>query len=281
MKNKSNTKHRISRYILICFLFSGGLLIIFPLYICIVFALKTPLEIASSPLSIPIVPHFENFTEAIKISNYFLSFKNTIIGAGGSVLILLLCCSMAGYIISRRGNKRAYSVIYYLFLASIYLPFQSIMFPLYRMMKNANLLNTLYGLVLALAGVQAGLFIFFYVGFVKTVPRELEEAARIDGCSKLKTFWRIIFPILTPINMTIVILGTLNAWNDFAISLIMVSRKSVRTISLTLYNFVSEYFASIHLAFSVLVISVIPMVIIFIFFQKNITSGITAGSVKG
>lgn len=280
MKSSEFAKLRPGGKLKIVLLFAAGLVIIFPFYICIVYSLKSPQEIAMSPLALPTVLRFQNYVEAIRISNFFRAFRNTIAAAGGSVALLIFACSTAGYIISR-NKKPFYNIVYYIFLASIFLPFQTIMFPLYRMMRETGLLNNLLGLVLCFSGISAGLFIFYYVGFVRTVPKELEESARIDGCSKYRTFRQVVFPLLKPINMTIAILGTLNAWNDFAISLIMVQKNEVRTLSLTLYNFVGEHFSVMNLAFAKLTLSIIPVVAVYVIFQNNIAAGITSGAVKG
>lgn len=258
----------------------AALIFFSPFYISIVYSFKSPEESAQSPLSFPTKFHFENYTKAIEVSNFFHAFKNSLIVTVSAVIILVIVCSMAGYIISRKNNK-FYNIFYYLFLASIVLPFQVVMLPLYKLMKDMGLLNTLPGLILAVTGFQVGFNIFLYTGFMKTIPREMEEAAMIDGCSKFKTFWLIIFPMLKPINATIVVLSALSAWNEFPVSLIIAQKQDVRTLPLTQYFFVGQYSIDINMAFAAFTLSMIPILILYFFLQKHITKGVTAGAVKG
>ena len=258
----------------------AALIFFSPFYISIVYSFKSPEESAQSPLSFPTKFHFENYTKAIEVSNFFHAFKNSLIVTVSAVIILVIVCSMAGYIISRKNNK-FYNIFYYLFLASIVLPFQVVMLPLYKLMKDMGLLNTLPGLILAVTGFQIGFNTFLYTGFMKTIPREMEEAAMIDGCSKFKTFWLIIFPMLKPINATIVVLSALSAWNEFPVSLIIAQKPDVRTLPLTQYFFVGQYSIDINMAFAAFTLSMIPILILYFFLQKHITKGVTAGAVKG
>lgn len=274
------TKARLLKNIRILVMSIIALIFFSPFYISIVYSLKSTEESAKSPLSLPTKLHFENYTKAIEVSNFFHAFKNSLIVTVAVVIILVVVCSMAGYIISRKNNK-FYNIFYYLFLASIVLPFQVVMLPLYKLMKDMELLNTLPGLILAITGFQIGFDTFLYTGFMKTIPREMEEAAMIDGCSKFKTFWLIIFPMLKPINATIVVLSALTAWNEFGVSLIVAQKPDVRTLPLTQYFFVGQYSIDINMAFAAFTLSMIPILILYFFLQKHITKGVTAGAVKG
>lgn len=274
------TNAKLFKSIRILVMSLAALIFFSPFYISIVYSFKSPEESAQSPLSFPTKFHFENYTKAIEVSNFFHAFKNSLIVTVSAVIILVVVCSMAGYIISRKNNK-FYNIFYYLFLASIVLPFQVVMLPLYKLMKDMGLLNTLPGLILAVTGFQIGFNTFLYTGFMKTIPREMEEAAMIDGCSKFKTFWLIIFPMLKPINATIVVLSALSAWNEFPVSLIIAQKPEVRTLPLTQYFFVGQYSIDINMAFAAFTLSMIPILILYFFLQKHITKGVTAGAVKG
>lgn len=251
-----------------------------PFYVSIVYSFKNAEETARSPFSLPKILHFENYTRAIEVSNFFSALKNSIIVTIGVVVIITLFCSMAGYAIAR-GRSKIYTVLYYMFLTAIILPFQVVMFPLYQTLKQYGLLNTHTGLILAIAGFQIGFTIFLYTGFVKSIPLELEEAAKIDGCNQFQTFFKIIFPLLKPINATSVVFAAITAWNDFAISIIVVQKPEVRTLPLTQFFFVGQYSIEMNMAFAAFTLSMIPIVILFIFGQRYIVSGVTAGAVKG
>lgn len=181
----------------------------------------------------------------------------------------------------RRGNNRFYGVWQYIFLASVMLPFQTIMFPLYKNLMNLHLLNSRPAYVLVSVGFQMGFDIFLYCGFIKTVPVELEEAAAIDGCSRMGTFWRIVFPLLKPVTMTVVVLSALGIWNDYQIALVVVSKEAVRTLPVAQQSFIGQQISYLNLASAACLLSILPMFFLFLFLQKFIVQGVTAGAVKG
>jgi len=251
-----------------------------PFYLAVSYSFKTNQEIASNPLSLPKTLSFFNFAKAIEVSDYFHGFRNSIIVTVCTVFISIIVCSMAGYIIARTKN-RWYSFVSQLFVASVFIPFQIIMFPLYRMLKVTHLLNTLPSLVLVLTGMQIGLNVFLYVGYIKSIPPSLEEAAFIDGSSRFRTFWQIIFPLIKPITMTVAVLTVLGAWNDFIVSVIIAQKAVVRTLPLMQYYFIGQYNLEINLAFAFAVLTIIPIMLFYFMVQKYIVDGFTVGSVKG
>jgi raffinose/stachyose/melibiose transport system permease protein len=214
------------------------------------------------------------------MSNFFLALQNSAIATIISVFILTIVCSMAAYIIARKNNK-FYNAIYYIFIAAMIIPFQSIMTPLYMDLKAYGLIDSLYGFILAKIGFQIAFTILIVTGFVKGIPIELEEAAAIDGASQYRVFWNVVFPLMKPIIFTSVVLNALNVWNDFQISVVILQKVSVRTISLTQFYFFGENSIELGLAFAVFVLSMIPILILYLALQKYIISGITAGAIKG
>ena len=195
------------------------------------------------------------------------------------VLIIVTISSTGAYIIARKNNK-FYNAVYYLFQLIILIPFQTVMFPLYRQLYGIQALNTLWGLVLAQAGVFVGYNVFLYTGFIKGIPVSLEEAAQIDGCNRYQTFFHIVFPLLKPINMTVVVLSFLSSWNDFIISMIICQKQEKRTLPLMQYFFFGEYSSNISVAFAASLLAMIPTVLIYFLAQKYIVAGMTAGAVK-
>lgn len=258
----------------------AALLFAAPFYISVVYSLKTPAETARSPLGWPKILHFENYARAIEVSNFFRAFTNSSIVTFFCVILLVMVCSTAAWPLARR-RERVYQFIYYIFVAAIILPFQVVMFPLYSQFSRLGLLNTLPGLILAISGFQLGFNIFLFTGFIKTVPREIEEAALIDGCNKLKTFGLVVFPLLKPISLTVTVLSALAAWNDFTISLIVVQKDAVRTLPLTQYYFFGQYSIEINMAFAALTLGMIPIILFYLLLQRYIEAGVTAGAVKG
>ncbi|MDQ1232778.1 raffinose/stachyose/melibiose transport system permease protein [Paenibacillus sp. SORGH_AS306] len=277
---KEAPNRRFPKLLRIIMLYIIAILFLFPFYIAIVYSIKTPVETAQSPLAFPTHIAWSNYSDAIAASNFFLALRNSVLTTIGTVLLTITVCSMAAYMIAR-NNNRFYNFFYYLFMSSIMLPFQVLMFPLYKTWTELHLLNTIPGLIIALTGVQIGYFAFLYVGFIKTVPRELEESATLDGASRYRTFFSIIFPLLKPINSTILVLSALGAWNDFVVSMIIVQKKEASTLPLVQFQFFGEYTSEINMAFAAIILSMIPIMVFYLFAQKYIIGGVTAGAVKG
>jgi raffinose/stachyose/melibiose transport system permease protein len=206
----------------------------------------------------------------------FNTFYLTVI----SVIGIIVVSSLAGYKLAKTSGKLS-SFIFLLFTSSMLVPFQSIMLPLYKLAKVIGLSGTKTGLTVIYMALGINLAIFLYQGFSKGIPTELEEAALIDGCNQLQMFYKIIFPLLKPITATIAILDVLWIWNDFLLPLVMISDTNNYTIVLKAKMFVSEYSIDWPSILAALVCSMIPVIIFYAIFQKNIVKGIAAGAVKG
>lgn len=257
-----------------------GLLFLSPMYIMLVYAFKTRREIMMTGLAFPTRLTFENFVNAIVTTNLSRAFLNSSIAAVSMTLLTILASSMAAYIIARK-NTRFYNAVYYVFLAAIILPFQVIMLPMYRVLKTIGLMNTLAGYVLAMSSLQLGFSVFLTTGFVKGVPRELDEAAFVDGAGRFYTFVRIVFPLMKPIIMTSVVLNVLALWNDLLTAQIILQSNSLRTLTLEQFSFISQFSTDLGKAFAAFMISITPILVLYFFLQKYIISGIVAGAVKG
>jgi raffinose/stachyose/melibiose transport system permease protein len=188
---------------------------------------------------------------------------------------------MSGYAVARHYKESvAMRMLDKLYLASLMIPFQMLMIPVYKIYKTLHLLNSLPGMILMLVGTSIAYASFLYVGFVKSVPREIEESAYIDGCSEFKSFWLITFPLLKPISATVAALHVMWLWNDFNISVILLQKEEVRTITVKQFYFFGQYTADYGMAFAAAILSMIPVVICFILMQKYIVNGIAVGAVK-
>lgn len=251
-----------------------------PFYIAFVYSVKTNQEITFTGIAWPQAFHWENYSTAIEMSDFWNALKNTVITTVPTVVIITLVSVMAAYIIAR-NNTKFYNAIYYTLVGAIVIPFQAIMLPLYINLKNWHMLNQLWGFVLVKCGFLIALNILLVTGFVKSVPWELEEAAYIDGAGFLRTFLQVVFPLLKPIVFTSIILNTVYTWNDFQIALVVLQKNHVRTLPLTQFFFFGEHSIQLNLAFAAFIMSMIPLMIVYFIFQKNIVSGVMAGSVKG
>lgn len=274
-------KNKTVKYVGRAFLFLMAAIFLFPFLISILLAFKSKQETTASVLALPKTLHWENFTEAIEKANIFRSMANSIVITAFSVILVLIVASMAGYAIGRQYNKKGYRIYESILTASMMIPFQTLMIPLYKMFRSCGLLNTLQGDILLIAGINMPFAIMMYIGFVRTLPIELEEAAMLEGCTQFNIFKSIIFPLLKPITVTIAVLDALWAWNDFNASLLVLQKNEVKTIPMQQYVFFGEHSADYNMAFAAAIISMIPVVIFFIFMQKHIEDGMTAGAVKG
>ncbi len=254
---------------------------LFPFLISVLLSLKDKQETTESILALPKVIHWENFTEAMERANLWNSMKNSIIVTIVSVVIVLIVAAMAGYAIGRQYHRKLYQFYEMVLMAAMMVPFQTLMIPLYRMYRSMGLLNTLIGAIILIAGTNMPFAVMMFIGFVRTIPIELEEAAMLEGCNQFQIFYRIVFPLLKPITVTIAVLDALWAWNEFNVSLLVLQKNSVKTIPIQQYVFFGEHSADYNMAFAAAVFSMIPIVIFFILMQKHIIKGMTAGAVKG
>jgi raffinose/stachyose/melibiose transport system permease protein len=252
-----------------------------PFVISVLVAFQTPYETAQNILTIPSEIRFDNFTEAMERAGLGLAFRNSLIVTVTTVLLAILCASTAGYGIGRHYQRKEMRFYELILLASFMLPFQTIMIPVYRMYMNLGLLNTLHGAIFMIAGSHLAFCTMLYIGFVKSLPPELEEAARIEGYGDLRIFISVVFPLLKNITFTVATLVTLWTWNEFNISLIVLQRNAVRTIPIRQFVFFAEFSAQFNLAFAAAVIAMVPVVIFFIAAQGFIVKGLTDGAVKG
>lgn len=258
------------------------LLFVSPLYICFSYSFKTESEIGiGSALSLPRSFYLGNYHEVITHNRDFTSgFTNSLISTVCIVGVLTFITPMAAYVLARSRSKWAL-VAYYIFMTGILIPFQCIMFPAYQNLKGLGMIDTIPGYIIVRTGFQIGTCIMILTNFVKSVPQELEEAASIDGASIFRTFWRIVFPLMKPINVTMLVINTLNAWNDYTVAVSLLQSSKNRTLPLAQLLYTSESGVEINLAFAFFCLCMIPVLLLYLFTQKHIVSGIMSGAVKG
>jgi raffinose/stachyose/melibiose transport system permease protein len=254
---------------------------VFPFYISLVYSMKTPSDFGRNSLSLPTKLYFGNYVNVIRRNDAFLiGMLNSVLTTVPIVLMLTVFCAMAAYVLARRAGKSV-NAIYYLFLLGILIPFQCIMFPTYVNLRAAGLMNTLPGYILVRTGFQIGICLLMITDYVKTVPRELEDAARIDGAGNFQTFWKIVFPLMKPINVTVMVINAVFAWNDFYVSVTILQSTEKRTLPLAQFVYISEAGVDINTAFAFFTLCMLPILAIYLFAQKYIVNGIMSGAVKG
>ena len=272
------------------------LLYMLPFALVIINSSKPSLRIIMNPLAFPENPTqlISNIRTVLESPNvqYISSFISSLVITIISVGLIVLFTSMAGWVLVRTKTILS-SVIFMVFVGAMVIPFQVVMFPLISWFHLIEvklglfpgpfrLLQNYPGIVLAYLGFGSSLSIFLFHGFVKSVPLELEEAATIDGCTKPETFFKIIFPILTPITVTVVILNSMWIWNDFLLPLLVLgSGNNVRTLPLAVAGFVGSFVKRWDLILTSTLMAMLPIVIVFLVLQKYIIKGMVDGSVKG
>jgi raffinose/stachyose/melibiose transport system permease protein len=256
-----------------------GLVFLVPFYYLVSNSLKPFAEILSNTSALPSVLQFQNYINAYHQMNFLKVFSNSLLITVVSNIVLVFFCSMAAYMLVRT-KKKISNIIFMMFVAAMVIPFQSIIIPLVKVTGSLGMLNSVWGLVIMYLGFGSGMTIFLYHGFIKGIPVELEEAAIIDGCSRLGVFWRIVFPLLKPITVTVVILNSLWIWNDFLLPSLVLQDPELRTIPLATFFFFGQYTKQWDLALAALMLSIIPLLIFFFAMQKHIVKGITSGSIK-
>jgi raffinose/stachyose/melibiose transport system permease protein len=251
-----------------------------PLYILFVISVKSPKEFAETLYSFPNRIEIDNYLFAIKMSKFPRLLFNSILITATSVIILITIASMAAYIMERK-KTRFYKILYAFFLSGLMIPVQIIMLPLYKMVMTLNLMNTPFALILVFVGGAIPFVTFFLVGFMKTIPVELDESAMIDGASKFVTFWRIVFPLMRPAILTATIIQTLFFWNEFLLPLLFLKSYDKMTLMVGIYNFVGQRYTQWNYIFALITLAILPIIILYIICQKYIVDGIVAGALKG
>ena len=256
---------------------------IFPILLVFINSFKKKAYISRKPFDIPngkMYVGLENYVRGIKQANFFEGAKWSTVITVGSVFLIILCTSMCAWYIVRVKNALT-KAIYYLCLFAMIVPFQMEMFTLSKLANSLGL-NTPWGLWIIYLGFGAGLSVFMFTGFVKSIPIEIEEAAMIDGCNPLQTFFGVVLPVLKPTCVTVAILQTMWIWNDYLLPYLVLDLKKYVTIP-SAVQYLKGGYGSVDMGamMGVLVLAIIPIIIFYLFCQRYIIEGVVAGAVKG
>lgn len=255
-----------------------ALVFVFPVVVLVNIALRAPSD-RTSPLLPPLSPTIDNFVRAWGEAHLGGAIANSAVVSIISVLLIVLFSSAAAYPLAR-VTRRWSKLVYGLFMTGLLLPFQLAMIPLYASIRDLGLVGTLWSLVIFYVGVQMPFSIFLYTQFLRALPRDFEEAALIDGCSPLRGYFAVVFPLLRPVTGTVAILNVIAVWNDFLTPLLYLSGSGNLTIPVALYGFVGNYVQQWNLVFAGLIISSAPVLIVYFLMQRSIIKGF-AGGLKG
>jgi raffinose/stachyose/melibiose transport system permease protein len=250
-----------------------------PFYLLFVVSLKPAGEPITNPFSTPTDPDLSSYSQAwdgSSGSSLGSAVVNSLIITVGSVACVIALGSICAYVIARRGGRLG-AGLYGLFVVGIILPFQLGIVPVYAVLRELNLAGTYPGMILLYTGLLMPLTVFLYAGFVRTMPRDYEEAAFVDGASPASTYIRIIFPLLRPVTATVAVLTGVMVWNDFFVQLVFLSGSERQTVPVVIYSFVGEYVSQWNLIFAAVAISIVPILAFYLVAQKQLIQGFTGG----
>lgn len=255
---------------------------IFPFYLLIINSFKDNGEILINPFSLPTSWDFSQFADVIEKMNFAVTFKNTFLITTISTILIVFFSAMSAYHLVRKPTK--YNKLFFtIIVASMVIPFQSLMIPLMHIYGAKLQVIDVIPIPLLIAfyiGFGSALSIFMYHGFIKSIPLEIEEAARIDGCNTLQTFFLIVLPMLRPITVTIAILNVLWIWNDYLLPSLILNNESVYTMPVQMKVFNGTYMNNWELLIPAILLTVIPILIMYMLGQKQIIKGVMQGSIK-
>ena len=258
------------------------ILMFYPVIMMVIVSLKDDVLLASEPLSLKTSFAFKNYLTAIRGMDYGVALFNSTVLTVCSGVLTTFFGACAAYAITRaRKGKKFFKGLNFLFIIGLALPQQVVMVPLVLWMQKLGVGNTLFGLILAFIGANAAYGVFFFGGFVNTVPASLEEAAYIDGAGPMETFLKIVLPLLRPPMVTLLIVIALRVWNNFMYQLLLLQGKSSRTLPLTVFFFKGDLSIQWNILFAATTLAILPLMIMYFLLQKQIISGMLSGSVKG
>lgn len=264
-------------------LIMGCFTIFFPLYMAVIIAFKKPSEMTNDimgALSFPSSWSFDNFAEAMRVTDFWNSLGNSLLITALTVIIAILVYSLAGYAIGRNmGNSKFYKFAYLYIVSGMFVPFAILMMPLVKQTSQMGIGNRA-GVIILYVVFYMPMNLLLYSGYLKNIPLALEEAARVDGAGTWKTYWSIIFPVMKPMHATVAVLTALGTWNDVMTPLVIMSGTGKNTLPLAQLNFQTQFGTNYNLAFASYLLALIPILLFYLFCQKQILNGVVNGAVK-
>jgi raffinose/stachyose/melibiose transport system permease protein len=270
-------KRTNSPWLLYGFLTLTAATVVLPLYLIVLNSLKSTSGASVVTLRLPPALHFANYVDVLR-SGILRAMGSTLLIAGSATLVVLALASSAAYVLARRDTWAA-KIIRSLMAIGLLAPLQII--PEIKIIQVLGLEGTYWGVILIHSATWLPFSVFMYSGFIRGLPTELEEAAEIDGCRPLRVFFSVMFPLLRPVTLTLAVLLFTGVWNDFQISLYFITNQNMYTMPLTLFNFSGLHTADYNLVCADIVMTLLPIIVVFLFAQRYIVAGLTQGATKG
>ena len=282
MKDKVKAKEKVNWPITILLLM-GLITIVFPLYMAIVIAFKQPSAMTNSIsgiLSLPKSWSLANFSEAMRVTDFWRSLFNSFLITIVNLVISILVHSVIGYAVGRnKARSKFYNFVYLYIVSGMFVPFAILMMPLVKQTAQLGIANAV-GVIVCYVVFYMPMNMLLYSGYLVNIPVALEEAARVDGASTWRTYWSIIFPIMKPMHATVAVLTALGTWNDVMTPLVIMSGSGMNTLPLAQMTFQTQFGTNYNLAFASYLLALIPILIFYLVCQKQILNGVVNGAVK-
>lgn len=264
----------------ILILLFGLIIILGPMYLVVANSFKTLDEASQNFFALPQHFSLDNIKELVTSQNYFMYVGNSFYVSVVSMVLVTIFVPMVSYALARNLNRRYYNFLYHYVMLGLFIPSQVIMLPIVKQMSSLNLMNHV-GLILLYVTFSLTRGVFLFVNYIRALPVEVEEAARIDGCNVLQTYFKVVIHLIRPMIATLVIMDFLWYWNDFQLPLFILNKsRSLWTLPLFQYNFKTEYSFDYPMAFTAYLVALIPVLVVYCACQKHIINGLTAGAVK-
>ena len=282
----ANTKARVkekTNWPVTVMLIVGLITVAFPLYLTVVIAFKQPSEMTNSVagiLSLPKSWSLQNFAGAMRVTAFWHSLGNSILLTLVTVVLSIVLHSLIGYAIGRnKSHSKFYNFAYLYIVSGMFVPFAILMMPLVKQTAQMGIANR-FGVIVLYVVFYMPMNVLLYTGYLKNIPVALEEAARVDGASTWRTYWKIIFPIMKPMHATVAVLTALGTWNDVMTPLVIMSGTDQNTLPLAQLNFQTQFGTNYNLAFASYLLALLPILLFYIICQKQILNGVVNGAVK-
>lgn len=272
-----------TNWVLTVVLILGTLTVFFPLYMAVIIAFKQPSEMTNDiagALSLPAHWSLDNFRQAMEVTDFWHSLGNSLLITLSTIALSIIIHSIAGYVIGRAmSRKKSFRFMYLYIVSGMFVPFSILMMPLVKQTAQMGLGNRL-GVILLYTVFYMPMNVLLYSGYLKNIPLAMEEAANIDGANTWTTYWRVIFPMMSPMHATVAILTALGTWNDVMTPLVIMSGTGQNTLPLAQLNFQTQFGTNFNLAFASYILALIPILIFYVICQKQILNGVANGAVK-
>lgn len=277
MKTKEGLGWKIARNIIIVL---GFFMVLAPMYLVFINTFKSLDEAGRNFFALPETLNFSNYIELFTKNNYWAYVKNSAVISIIGIVLVIIVNPAVSYAIARNFNRAYYKTIYFYIILGLFVPFQVIMLPLTKIMTDMKLLSPA-GLIILYTALSLSKGVFMFVNYIQSLPIEIEEAARIDGCNTFQVYSKIVLRLLGPMLATLVVMDALWFWNDFMLPLLLLNKTQANwTLPLFQYNFKTEYSFNYTMAFTAYFMSMFPIIVVYCLGQKHIIAGLTAGAVK-